>query len=213
MTQTIDRMFASAEVATNAVKKLTSLGFRIHDIHLVTPAAAEQGEGVEGRLEAVMAAIMKGMVPRGLARIYADGVVAGGSLVTVHAPFGYAQLAIDTLEEFGPIDSGYVEPSDSVMAWDEAAPLSSALRLPVLSGDATPFATFMGVESLADVSFSKWLGLPMRVGAAAPLSRMLGLPTKVRKAAPFSAMFGLPTLTRKATPFSSMFGLKVLTGK
>ncbi len=212
MTQTIDRMFSSAAVATDAVKKLTSLGFRIHDIHLVTPAAAEQGDSAEGKLEAVMAAIMKGMVPKAMARLYAKGVMEGGSLVTVHAPFGFAQLAIDTLDEFSPIPSGYVEPSDPPPAWNEATPLSSALLMPVLSSDPTPFETFFGLPTLTSsaTSFSKWLGLPLLSGAAAPLSRLFGLPTRVAKAAPFSSLFGLPTLSSNPAPFSSMFKLPLL---
>ena len=214
MTQSIDRMFPSAEVANAAVMKLTSLGFRIHDMHLVTPAAADQGDTEETKLEAVMAAIMKGMVPKAKARIYAAGVYRGGSLLTVHAPFGYAQLAIDTLESFGPIDSGYAEPVEPGPTWNEATPMSSALGLPVLSSDPTPFETFFGLPTLArtGMMLSKWFGLPMLSNNATPLSSMFGLSTRVADATPLSSKLGLRVLSNNPTPFSSMFGLPLLKG-
>jgi len=212
MTQTIDRMYPSAEVANEAVKKLTSLGFRIHDMHLVTPAAADQGDTEDTKLEAVMAAIMKGMVPKAKARIFAVGVYRGGSLVTVHAPFGYAQLAIDTLDSFGPIDSGYVEPVEPAPVWNEATPLSSALQMPLLSNDPTPFETFFGVPTLArtGMMLSRWFGLPMLSDNAAPFSSMLGLTTRLADATPLSSRLGLRVLSSNPTPFSSMFNLPLL---
>jgi hypothetical protein len=136
------------------------------------------------------------MVPKAKARVFANAIVAGGSLVTVHAPFGFAQLAIDTLDEFGPIPSGFAEPSDKPPAWSEATPLSSAFMLPVLSSDPTPFETFSGLPTLTSsgASFSKWFGLPMLSRVAAPLSRLFGLPTLSRNPAPFSSLFRIPLL-------------------
>lgn len=213
MTQSIVRMFPSAQVAGDAVKALTAQGFNIYDIHVVTPVAAEFGTTEEEQIQAIASAVMRGFIPKYIARIYAVGIRNGGSLVIVHAPFGFASTAIVTLEGFGPIDSGYSEPVEPPRPYHEGAPLSSALGWPLLLDDPTPFSNFIGFEALTKgaASISKALGLPLLLNCAAPFSQLLGLPTRSKNAAPFSKLLGLPVLSNNPTPFSSALKLKVLT--
>ena len=208
MTQTIVRMYATKEAATGAVKALTDDGFSLYDIHTVFPPEGEASE------EQVAAAIGRGHVDRGPARVYARGVMQGGSLVVVNAPFGTARDAIGLLKGFDPIESGVAEPETARLPeWDEAAPFSSAMLWPVLSKSATPFSDALGVPVLTAGrhSMSESLGWAEVSSNPAPLSSAVGLPVLAGSAAPFSGATGLPTLSSKAAPFSEAVGLPVLS--
>lgn len=208
MTQTIVRMYATKEAATGAVKALTDDGFSLYDIHTVFPPEGDTSE------EQVAAAIGRGHVDRGPARVYARGVMQGGSLVVVNAPFGTARDAIGHLKGFDPIDSGVAEPETvRLPEWDDAAPFSSAMMWPVLSKKATPFSDALGVPVLTAGrhSMSESLGWPEVTSNPAPLSSAVGLPVLAGSAAPFSGATGLPTRSAKAAPFSEAVGLPVLS--
>ncbi|WP_204276917.1 hypothetical protein, partial [Escherichia coli] len=82
------------------------------------------GDSVGASIDEIVAAIIKGYVLKSHARVYAEGISKGGSLVTVHAPFGGAARAMRILDKFSPIDSGISEPESHVMEWDEATPMS-----------------------------------------------------------------------------------------
>jgi BCD family chlorophyll transporter-like MFS transporter len=122
---------------------------------------------------------------RGAAKLhaekYAAAVNAGGVLLMVNPPLGSAQLATDILEasrgaETEPAVLGY-----EGELWDEAAPISSALFLPVLIDNPAPF------------------------------SALLNLPTGMKKYWFFSDLFGAKLLSNNPAPFSKLFGGKVLS--
>ncbi|WP_421694597.1 hypothetical protein [Aestuariivirga sp.] len=187
MSHEITRLYASAETAHAAVEELHEEGFR--EIYTVNPPAAE---GVP--LSAIAAQIAEGNVLLADARIYAAGVAAGKSLVTVHADFGKGKLATNILEAHGPAASGMPEP-EPVKLWDEAAPLSSALMIPVLLNDPDPVSKVMGIPPLVsdDWSLSGALGLRLLNNQEMPEGR-----------------WGFKFLSNNPTPLSSLLGLPVL---
>ena len=193
MSQTINRLYATLEQAAKALAALKDEDYS--DLHIVSGASFTGAS-----IDSIVAAIIKGNVLKSDARILAKGISAGGSLVTVHPPFGSAYKATQILKQFDPIDSGLTEPEDnSIMAWDESTPMSCILQLPVLLDDATPFSKFWNVPPLG--------------GSAAPLSSLFGIGLISRAAAPLSALIGLPLLSKDAAPLSSLLNLPTLSGE
>lgn len=202
MSQTINRMYASFEQASAAAQALREHRFsRFTLVHVVGPngrSAPVQGQAALSH-EEITAELMKAYVLRAHALVLARGIEKGGSLVTVHAAFGTAVDAINTLQAFDPIDSGLTEASTPLHAWDDAAPLSSLFGgIPVRSDNPTPFGTFWNVPTLASSGKTTCsaLGLPELGGSAAPLSSSIGMPLLSSKAAPLSSLLGLPLLTK-----------------
>jgi hypothetical protein len=157
---------------------------------------------------------------------YAQRVAAGGAVVIVDPPFGWAVRANQILarprggdSEDAPADVHDVDTAH----WNEAAPLSDALGLPILSHDPAPLSRLLGMSTLSanqrggaglshnPAPLSHALGLKVLSTSAAPLSSLLGLPTLSRKAAPLSSAIGFRTLSGNATPLSSAMGLGVLS--
>jgi hypothetical protein len=190
MSHEISRMFATAEAARAAAAELAEEGF--DDVHVVNPPSS-----ADAPVSAIAAQIALGRVHMPDAKVYAEGVARGGSLVTVHAPFGSGMLATTVLESHGPIDSGMPAPPPPRM-WDEAAPLSSALGMDVLINDPTPGSRVLGIQPLtgSDCSFSGTIGMPLLSDNPAPLSSLVGMSTLSRSGTPLSSLIGMPTLTR-----------------
>lgn len=194
MSQTINRIFDSHARATEAAAELRTNRFnRFGDIHVVSRNAGDADASLDG----IVADVMKGYVLKSHARVLAQRIQRGGTLVTVHAPFGTAVAAMRILDRHGPVDSGVPDHSDPAMAWDEAAPLSSALHMPVLLKNSATFSQFWNVPAISK-----------RGGTT---SAALGLPEVSRARGPFSGTFGMSLISHKATPLSSMLGLPLLT--
>ena len=195
MSQTIHRMFDSHEHANSAAAELRNHRLdRFDDVHVFTNRGPT---GAELSADDIVAAMMKGHVLKAHAKVLAQGVKRGGTLVTVHAPFGTAVSAIDVLERHGATASGLPEVKDDLQAWDDAAPLSSALSQRVLLDDSATFSRFWNVAPL--------------LKSGATTSSALGMPEISRSSGPYSGVFPLPLLSRKAAPLSTMLGLPVLS--
>jgi hypothetical protein len=192
MTQTITRMYGSHDDAMDAVNELKKSNFPGGSIHVVSPADVTATSAGPGGEDPVTAAIMKGYVLKAHAKIYAEGVRNGGTLVTVHAPFGSAGEAIEILDNHHPIESGVAEPQRSYLEWDDAAPVSSMFLLPVLSKDRTPFSSFWNMPTRKHGRTIK-----LKQIAHGTLSSSLGLPHLSRNPAPLSSLFGLPLLSKQ----------------
>lgn len=160
------------------------------EVHLVS------GYSANASIDEIVAAIIKGNVLKSDARVYAVGISKGGSLVTVHAPFGGADRAVRILGKFSPVESGISEPESKLMLWDEATPMSCILQIPVLMEDPVPFSSFWNVSPLSDGSFS--------------LSSLLGIPL-LTEAASRSSSFGVPLLSSNATPLSSLLRIPTIS--
>jgi hypothetical protein len=190
MSQTICRIYKTPEQAARAKAALEDEDYS--DVHLVS--AANAGTPIDD----IVAAITAGRVLRSDARIYAERISKGGSLVTVHAPFSGGARAARILGKFAPIDSGISEPENRLMPWDEATPMSCILQMPVLLQDAAPFSRFWNVAPLARNSFS--------------LSGLFGLPL-LTEAVSRSSSFGIPLLSNNPAPLSSLLRLPTLSGR
>lgn len=191
MTQTISRLYGSHDKALRAAAELRR--DRIWEGHVYVAGPAD------GRTEEVIAAeVMKGYVLRAHARMYAAEISRGGSLVTVHAPFGYGVTAAHVLDKYDPIESAVAGAVQPTRSWDEAAPLSSAIGLPALIKNPTPMSRAWDVRPLIPGRSSVFgnLGLPELVDSRESLSDMLRLPLLSKNPAPFSALFRLPLLWR-----------------
>jgi hypothetical protein len=210
MTQTIARMYATKKAATQAATALKEFG--LEDVHLVTApakAAAAASAPAEGEAapppaketpearEAILAALRKAGIEKDHAAIYAERIAGGAAMTIVHAPFGFASRAQKILHRSEPIDSGVAEPEYPMELYDEAAPLSWVLGMPVLSSDPMPASRVMGLSALSPT--------------AAPLSDMFGMPTLSSNPAPLSSLFGMKLLSDKAAPLSDAIGMKTLS--
>ena len=193
MTQTITRMYGSHEHAVDAVNELKKSHFPGSSIHVVSAADVNETSAGTGGEDPVTAAIMKGYVLKAHAKVYAEGVRNGGTLVTVHAPFGSADEAIEILDKHHPIESGVPEPQRTYLAWDDAAPVSSMFLLPVLSTDRTPFSSFWNIPTRKHGHTFK-----LKQISHGSLSSSLGLPQLSRNPAPLSSLFGLPLLSKQS---------------
>jgi hypothetical protein len=207
-------MYSSQETAAAAVEALKDRGFSEASIHVVAPpepmatTAEDGGPSAASVLPSIIAA---GVTPS-QAPIFAEGVHRGETLVVVHPLFGYAQAATTTLDEFEPIAAPLPEAEPAVaaaaVAYDNAAPLSSALGIPVLSSDPTPLSTWLNWRTLKpDPESSTVLeNIRKQSGDAAPLSDKVGMPTLSQNIAPFSGMFGWALLSDNPAPLSTKWG-------
>jgi len=177
------RMYATAEQAQAAVASVAGYGLAPDCITLVTPATAATAAGLAD-------AIARAKVLKADAKIYAQGVLAGKALVVVDAPFGTGSIYADVLDAAGPVDSGVPEPYWE-SGWDDAAPFSSALSLPVIS-KPSPYL---------------FMGLPALLRSGRTTCAALGLP---ELASSDMAVFGSPKLSRNPAPFSGLLHLPLL---
>jgi hypothetical protein len=188
----IVRLFDSAAKASAALAKLADWGFLDSDISVVSPSGTGHTAAASGE-DPIVSQITSAMVLRSHARTLANGVRRGGTLVIVRAPFGTGGIAANILDRAGPVDSGVPDAAARKPAWDDAAPLSSALWAPTL------------VDS--DDSFSRFWGLPLLTRWQRTLCSALGMG---ELASPDFSLFGTPALTRNPSPLSSTLGLPVL---
>ena len=207
MTTIITRLYAGEEQAHGVVSTLKRK-FGGDQVNFVTPTNS-QGADIE-------ALAVKGGVRPSDAATYAQKVREGHSLVTVRAPWGFAQEAINLLDSQGPVDAGVAE-SEYHHSTSEATPLSNALGWSVLTDFKSNVVLSDNPSPLS--SFFKWPTLfgpkpaAKLVDAAAPFSKIFNLPT-LNDSKPFSQLVKdkpQATLVNEATPFSNFFHIKVLS--
>jgi hypothetical protein len=188
MSTPIVRLYADEAKARQALQALRDERFAQDDINLLLPAAAAAADASDS-LESLVSAIVVG-ISRGRAKDIANAIRGGQSMVAVRAAWGLAGSAIRVLDAHGPASNPLPQESAPVLGWDNAAPLSSALRLPTLMrGAPMPFSNLFGVEDLAP---SK----PIIGGLRDHRFTVFGEPGLSRNPAPLSSLFGLATLTR-----------------
>jgi hypothetical protein len=209
MTQTISRIYANKTDANAAVADLEKHGFGQEEIFFVGPPSITIGASAadsQAVVDEIVDKIARGYIPKRHAAEYAKIVAQGGALVTVHASFGSGFKATVLLDRHHPVESGVPAPAYPRATYDEAAPLSSALHLPVLSSHPTPFGAVTGLPSVLSEGREKTFAQ-----GPAPLSRLLELPVMTAEGRPTSSVIGLPAVTAKGAPTS--LGLPLLTAK
>lgn len=100
MTTLMTRLYKSHQDATAAVKALTSHKYRKVGINVVTTSADPANNTADAQL---VDAIVKPGLPLSYAKVYADKVRAGATLLTVSAPGGHALWAEEILARFEPM--------------------------------------------------------------------------------------------------------------
>jgi hypothetical protein len=196
--QTISRLYANEEYARKAWDELKRRGFA--DTHIFTPPPRSDDEApAPARTAEILEAMVQAYIFRSDAAILAKHVSNGSSVVTVHAPFSGGLKATSVLDRHGPIESGLPEPTFPSYAWDETHPLSSALRLPLLTKCALPFEYVFGLPTL--MKARQRSSEPIGPDRPAPFSAALGLQVLSDNPAPFSSRFGIPVLLKSGPLF------------
>jgi hypothetical protein len=163
----IVRMYATAQQATDAVGRLKSAGFNGELINLVgPPGTSGPGASAAGATAASIAAsIAARYVLTADAEYYARAVLRGEWLVSVLADFGHGGEAMWILEQYDPLPTRAWHEQEHVKLWDDAAPLSSAFWLPLLSKEVAPLSRMLGIRLLSrkasGASFSGTSGVPL----------------------------------------------------
>lgn len=187
MTRTITRMYASQAAAKRAAQELKDQNFR--DVHIFS------GEGSTASHEDHVNALTKTMHLKTLARVYAEGLKNGHSLVSAHAPWGSQAEATAILNSHGPIDSGVPSYKVKSIAWDERTPMSSALLAPVLAKNIRPFETLMNVRS--QTKSMKHVTSKLGMGLLSKKLLKMGGKHLSANTTPLSSRLGLPLLSKK----------------
>jgi hypothetical protein len=210
MSTNVIRVYESPAQAAKAAKDATDHGFMY-----VSQFKSVGGKGTvaAANRNALVSSLMSAHVWQNHAELYADMLGKGGGLVAVNAPFGTAVKAGDILDSHGPVhDLISSAPRTPGFQWDEATPLSSALRMPVLSHVRLPMETLMGVSSLTKgkAFLSNLFGMPLLSEGLTNRHSSMGMRLLSQSATPLSSALGMRTLSQNATPLSSMLGLAVL---
>jgi hypothetical protein len=171
LAEPITRIYANPQAAAHAVGVLKSNGFGDDLVKVVNPDA---GRSVFITAKQIMAT----HVLRAHALVYAAGVQQGHSLVTVHAPWGRGTEVEDLLDGCNPLPSPVGPRSDRAKPYDDTAPLSSALHIPVLTKGAwRPFSKMWHLP-LVTRNWSSFLFLPTTTSSTLYVTGALPLVTK-----------------------------------
>jgi hypothetical protein len=191
----IVRLYASAEQAKLALAALKRWGFEDELIHVVTASSTPPANAPASAAsdDPVQSAIMAAYVLKAHAKVYAQEVRSGRTLISIRAPFGVGGIAEELLDECGPVKSAVVTSNGSLPLWDDDAPFSSAIGMPTLVRATAPFSAF-------------WV-LPTVTSRGGTVCSALGLPEVSRSD---SYVFGTPAISRSASPLSSMLGLPTI---
>jgi hypothetical protein len=211
MTHAIIRTYDSEAQGSKAAAQLRSEGYE--HVHLFTGPAGKASASAALRT-ALIADMLAAHIWKSHAETYAERLTKGKSMVLVHAPFSTGRHANYVLDSYEPTGSGIaVTDHGWDMKWDDAAPLSSMLRMPVLSKNSLPAETLSGIASLTKGTafLSNLLGIPVLKSGLQHSTSSMGLPLLSGNATPLSSLFGMRTISHSATPLSSLFGLPTLT--
>lgn len=219
----IGQAYASEGDALEATEALKANGFEEQDISIITPSMIESAnpwmlskgekDGVDSTemlAQVIMSVHEASSIPGSHAMVYADNVQQGKSLAIITAPFGGALLATDTLNTGKHIDIGDM-PELEYHTWQQPAPLSALLKMPVLSHRRSWMSrTF---SELTEKGYFPTEGLMggLLSDNPAPLSSKAGLSVLNDNPAPLSSKFGWSLLKNNPTPLSDKAGMDTLS--
>jgi hypothetical protein len=204
MTVITTRLYDTPQNAKGAVTKLKKS--RVLDTQIDVVAA-------EGKSpDAIVAAIEATGLPPAAAKLLAEAVAKGGTLVAVRPLFGKGQEANEILDSFSPIDSG-VDAEHIELPADPSTPLSSAAGWATLLNDPTPLSNFFKWPLLSDKKFSvsKLFGWELLSKNEFPASSQFGWALLSDNKFPASKQFSWALLSKNEFPASTKFGWKLLS--
>ncbi len=184
----LSRMYNTAADAAAAVSELKESGLEDKQIRLIIRGSDYIGVTALGE---------KGVM-RDNAKAYVEAFKEGMALVVVSTMWGFSQIATEILNTARAGDTGGEKAQYEGLTWDEGAPLSSALNLPVLAKSGTLLSDLLGLPTLSKSSKSGLFGLPLltKSGPSLPFPTL----TKSGPSLPF------PTLTKSgpSLPFPTL---------
>jgi len=225
MPVTVTRIYESEDNARRAEADLESQTMS-GQVTVVTPA---DGDAAESKLAAV------GMSGAS-AKVYAEAVQRGRSVVAVAPSFGKAAAVTQALDAAGPVDTHISDVPDTVTSrWirsgaptgdvsgtPKGATAKGAPRAPMVDDPAGPVSSRFGWPMLSDdpTPASRKFGWRVLLDDPAPLSRLLGWRTLSTNQgaraqlsddpAPLSTRLGWRLLLNDPTPASDRFGWETL---
>jgi hypothetical protein len=204
MTVISTRIYDTPQNAKGAVTKLKKSRVKDDQISVVS----SEGKSPDD----VVAAIEAAGLPAASAKVYAEAVAKGGTLVAVRPLFGKGAEANEILDSFSPIETS-LESDHVVTATDPTAPLSSAAGWATLSNDPTPLSTFFKWPLLSDNKFpaSKWFSWSLLSSDKFPASKLFSWALLSDNKFPASKQFNWPLLSSNPTPLSTKYNLQLLS--
>ena len=221
----VGQAYESEAKAREALDALLAAGFEEDNVSLITPSMigrqgaktsgtggpSDDADSIATLAQLVFDVHDASRVPVGHAIRYAENLRQGRSLVLVTAPFGQAQRASDSLDGVEHVDMGPM-PVPEHYTWDQAAPLSAWLRLPVLTrGRSWMASRYRELTEPDYLPTKKYLG-GLLADDPTPLSSKLGMRTiGENEPAPLSSRLGMRLLRKgEPAPLSSKLGMRVL---
>ena len=226
----VARYFAQESQARAAHQALLAMGLGRSELTLIEPVrGGEMAEADDLASRAVKAGVLLG----DKSAAHMEHLRQGRTLLAVRAPFGRALQATDILDSHDPVAvAGSAEGAQNphVFLSEMAAPLSTLLRMPVLSktrtrpsrGDFLGLPTLSGNRSYLTGGLSSFgrrtrsMGVPLLSSNPAPVSSLLfrmPVATRAKSGAGWTRSFGFKMLSPRATPLSSFFGVHLISGR
>jgi hypothetical protein len=211
MAHPVTRVYDTHQKAAEAVSGLKQYGFTPDRITVI-----------DGTADARQIAALG--VPAAEASAYATAVAGGASLVSVDPPFGHALAATEIMDGCGPVEVDAGPAAPRAATDDNAAPLSDALHVPVLTGDKpsetyyldnpSPLSSALGLPVLtkrstsasllpSDWTLSGMLGLKMLTDTKAPTVSGTSVNRLSKHPAPLSEAIHAPVLTDEQSPLAA----------
>jgi len=219
----IGQAYASETDALEATEALKAGGFEEEDISVITPSMIESAnpwmldkgtrDGVDSTemlAQVIMSVHEASGIPASHAMVYADNIQQGKSLAIITAPFGSALQATDILNTGKEIDIGEM-PELDYHSWQQPAPLSALLNIPVLSSRRSWMSRTFGELTEPGYRPTEKLMGGLLSDNATPLSSAAGLNVLKDNPTPLSSAMGMKALKENPTPLSDKIGFKPLS--
>jgi len=204
MTQSIIRTYETLKQTAGVEAELKKNGYA--NVQLFPNATVPN----RGTVEELTAAIAKAGIVKYQAASFADIVKRGGAVVIVDAHFGTGAKASEILGKYNPIKAS-VAGSDT-QVWDDAAPFSSLLHIPVLQDSSGPYHSYSGTPLLIDQDgeYKSMSGTPLLLEQKGEYKSMSGTPLLLEQKGEYKSMSGTPLLTDQKGEYKSYSGTPLL---
>ncbi len=223
----IVRIYATEDAARNASANLARAGFADNKALLPSELTGREANAVrsavrDGILPGSNTAVCTRLLQEGRSLVAVDAVFGrgnealkimadAGAVDTYLVPDPPVRNAAPFSEVFGwPVLSS-AKPSTELV--DSKWRFSSLFGLGLLGGGAAPLSSMIAFPTLTGSKSGKRssMGLPLLMNSASPLSSMLGLPTVLKPKRPWKRSMGFGMLSDNATPLSSFIGISALS--